>query len=111
MQLLTLFPFEVKYLDVGFKYLGYFLKPNNYIKEVWFWLVKKVEKRIGHRCNRWLTLGGIYSLVKSMMENIPVYWISLAKIPKFILDKIRRKKFSFLWVGKKENPNFHLVKW
>ena len=40
-------PFEVKQLDVGFKYLGYFLNPNNYLKEDWMWLIKKVEKKIG----------------------------------------------------------------
>lgn len=73
VQLKSLFPFEVKSLDVGFKYLGIFLKPNSYLKEDWFWLDKNVEKRIGHWCNRWLTLGGRYILVKSILENIPVY--------------------------------------
>ena len=36
VQLKTLFPFQVKSLDVYFIYLGYYLKPNNYLKEDWF---------------------------------------------------------------------------
>jgi hypothetical protein len=38
-----------------------------------------------------------------------VYWISLAKIPKNILNKIRRRMFSFLWTGKKVKEGMHLV--
>ena len=30
-----------------FKYLGYFLKPNNYMFDVWLWLLKNYENRIG----------------------------------------------------------------
>ena len=56
-------------------------------------------------------MGGRFILVKAMLENIPIYWFSLAKIPKFILDHIRRKIFSFLWGDKKEKPFFHLIKW
>jgi hypothetical protein len=37
--------FEVSPIEVGFKYLGFFLKPNCYIKTDWNWLVKKFEKK------------------------------------------------------------------
>jgi hypothetical protein len=33
----------------------------------------------------------------------------MAKIPKILLNKIRRRMFSFLWTGKKES--IHLVNW
>ena len=36
LQLKSFLPFEVKSLDVGFKYLGYYLMKNNYLKEDWF---------------------------------------------------------------------------
>ena len=47
-EIRNLFPFEVVHIDNDFKYLGYFLKPNNYLKEDWWQLLKKVEKRISH---------------------------------------------------------------
>jgi hypothetical protein len=34
-------PFEVKSIEVGFKYLGYFIKPNCYTLVDWSWLQKK----------------------------------------------------------------------
>jgi hypothetical protein len=40
------FPFEEKKLDDGLKYLGFLLKPNDYIKEDWKWLLKKMDKRL-----------------------------------------------------------------
>jgi len=42
-----IFPFNFVGLDVGFRYLGYYLKPANYRVEDWRWLLKKIEKRIG----------------------------------------------------------------
>jgi hypothetical protein len=77
-----LFPFEVKPVDVGFKYLGCFLKPNCYTKADWIWLEKKIEKRISNWSHRWLTLGGRVTLVKVVLESIPVYWISWRRFQK-----------------------------
>jgi hypothetical protein len=70
LLLKEILPFEVKPLDDGFKYLGFFLKPNCYLINDWRWLLKKVEKKISNWCHRWLTLGGRYILVKSVLESI-----------------------------------------
>lgn len=72
-------------------------------------MVRKVEKRIGKWCNRWLTLGGKFFLVKSILENIPVYRLSLPRIPISILGLVRRMIFSFLWLGSKDKDRYHLV--
>jgi len=47
-------------------------------------------------------------LVKSMLDAIPIYWHSLAFIPKGVLEKI---SFRFLWYQKKESEGIPLVKW
>jgi hypothetical protein len=44
IPLKELLPYEVKYLYDGFKYLGFFLKPNYYQIDDWRWLIKTVEK-------------------------------------------------------------------
>jgi hypothetical protein len=38
-------PFQVFDLDEGLKYLGFLLKPNDYRKIDWRWLIEKLEKR------------------------------------------------------------------
>ena len=94
-------PNDVNSIDIGFKYLGCFLKPNCYKKDDWYWLVRKFEKRIASCTLRWLSLGGRVTLAKSILESILVYWLSLAKIPKSIFNIIRRKMFGFVWFSKK----------
>jgi hypothetical protein len=39
----------------GFKYIGFLLKENGYVKRDWLWLVAKIEKKINTWCNRWLS--------------------------------------------------------
>jgi hypothetical protein len=75
----------------------------------WSWIEKIFEKRISNWSHRWFTLRERVTLVKSVLESIPVYWLSLSKIPKGILDKIRRRMFTFLWDGKKEKKAIHLI--
>ena len=52
------FPFLRVTLDDGLKYLGFFLKPNNYLKKDWTWLIEKLEKRLLSWSHRWLSRGG-----------------------------------------------------
>jgi len=49
-KILILLPFPMDSMDKGFKYLGYFLKPNCYHSEDWCWLLRKMEKRVGLWC-------------------------------------------------------------
>jgi hypothetical protein len=41
--------------------------------------------------------GGGVILVKSVLEDIPIYWVSLDFILKGVLEMIRRINFRFLW--------------
>jgi len=66
-------PYHVTSVDLGFKYLRCFLKPNYYKKTDWFWLVRNFEKRIAIWSLRWLSLGGRVRLSKVVLESIHVY--------------------------------------
>jgi hypothetical protein len=100
-----------KKLEEGLKYLGFVLKPNDYRKEDWKWLLKKMEKRLLSWSHRWLSRAGRLVLVKSVLEAIPVYWMSLSWIPKGILEAARNSPFRFLWSGKKESHVTPWVRW
>jgi hypothetical protein len=88
-----LFPFEQQELDKGLKYLGFQLKPNNYRKGDWKWLIAKLEKRLKGWSFRWLSRAGRLVLEKYVLESIPVYWMSLAWIPKGVLEIARKNLF------------------
>lgn len=110
-KILDLFPFDHRKIDDGIKYLGYTLKPNGYSKINWAWLIEHVEHKIGLWCYRWLSLGGRLTLIKSVLEGIPIYWMTLYKIPKSILNFLKKYAASFLWSGNSLPGKIHLTKW
>jgi hypothetical protein len=79
--------------------------------EDWRWLLAKFEKRIGHWCNRWLSLGGHFVLIKVVLESQPVYWMALVVIPVSVLNKLRQLMFSFLWSRCSEKQHLHPCRW
>ena len=80
------------------KYLGFHLKPCKYLLKDWDWLIPKVEKRIKNWSYRWLSNGGKLTLVKSVLEAIPVYWMHFLN-PVGIIEKITKLCFKFVWSG------------
>lgn len=54
---------------------------------------------------------GTTDLVKPILVTIPVFFHSLAYIPKGVLEKIRKKCFKFLLTDKKDNEGIPVVKW
>ena len=101
----------MKHIDKGFKYLGYFLRPTNYGTKDWRWLVKRFKKKISLWSYRLLTLGSIITHIKAVLTGLPIYWFSLAKIPKAILNHLRQCIFSFLWGSCDGRSKMHLVDW
>jgi hypothetical protein len=107
----SLFSFEVQDFDDGIKYLGFYLKPNCYKKYDWHWLIAKLEKCLKCWSFHWLSRVGRLTLAKSVLEAIHVYWMSLAWIPKGILEKLRRICFKFIWSGSHDKHTSPWARW
>ena len=110
-QAKSLIPVSISQIDEGFKYLGFHLKPNSYSTQDWMWLYKKIESRILLWTNHFLSRGGRLVLLKAVLQSIPVYWASIAHIPKGIIAKIRKKCINFLWTTRSKKEGIPLVKW
>ncbi len=104
-------PFSRKLLVDNFKYLGFHLKPKPYRKYDLMWLFVKVEKRLKHWSYKWLSREGILVLIKSALEEIPVYWMALKWIPKGILKSIIKIYRRLIWIGSKEEVDLPYVRW
>ena len=72
-------------------------------------MVEKFEKRIKYWVFRLISIGGILTLLKAILTGIPIYCISLSQVPKSILNILRIIMFNFLWSGKVEGNNIHMV--
>ena len=68
-----LLPFRFSHLNLGFTYLGYFLKPTGYLVRDSHWLITRFEKPINHWTYKLLSLGGRLVLIRSILSNLPVY--------------------------------------
>jgi hypothetical protein len=110
-KLRSTFNIQIISIDEGMKYLGFYLKPNNYRVADWKWMIQKVEKRIGNWSFHWLSMGGRLILAKSVLQSLPVYWLSLVKIPSSILHRIQQLIAKFIWRGARKSTGFHLTKW
>lgn len=52
-----------------------------------------------------LSIGGRVTLIKSTLSNLPLYYMSLFPIPKWVFGEIIKIKRQFLWSGNKEKKS------
>jgi len=69
----NLLPFQSLNVGEGIKYLGFHVKPNDYTKEDWMWMVAKVERKINSWCHKWLSRAGKFIPVKSVIKATTVF--------------------------------------
>ncbi|KAG5569955.1 hypothetical protein H5410_059721 [Solanum commersonii] len=93
------------------KYLGLPLGGKNKELEVWNVVLERCEKKLARWKSQYLSLGGRVTLIKSVLDGLPTYMMSLFPISKNIEKKINRLRRSFLWQGNKEKRGYNLVKW
>lgn len=105
------FPFTIQKIEDGLKYLGYRLKPHGYKIADWTWLTAKVEKRLNVWYHRYLSRAGRLVLINAVLEATPMYWMTLAWIPRGILNRLQNICCRFVWKGNQPGRLFAWVKW
>ncbi|XP_028085774.1 uncharacterized protein LOC114286748 [Camellia sinensis] len=78
-----------------------------------FWnpIVEKIRKRLEGWNRALLSRRGRYTLVKTVLSGIPIYFMSVFKIPVKVAKSIEKSMRDFLWEGKDEKKKDHLVNW
>lgn len=82
--------FPMKYLEV---LLGAKFKD----KYTWELVIEMFENRLMGWKRNFLSKGGRFTLIKSTMSNLPVYYLSILTIPKDIAKKLDNIQCRFLW--------------
>jgi len=101
------FPFALLQLKDDPRYLGYKLKPLRYKIEDWIWLITKMERQLNIWYHKYLSRAGRLVLIKSILEATPVYWMSLAWIPRGILSRIQTSIADSSGKGKNQGKFLH----
>lgn len=93
-------------------YLGVPLHWKKLSTSDWQPLITKIENRLQTWKYSLLSLGGRVTLLNSVLTSIPLYWLSIYRLPVNIRHKIDRIRKKFLWSGPNSTKKkYHLVKW
>ena len=84
---------------------------NPRIKMFWEPVVRKIRKRLDGWKSSFLSRGGRLSLLESVLSFVPIYFLSLLKIPGSVAKKIESLMRDFLWEGCDGEVGDHLVSW
>ena len=92
-------------------YLGIPLGTNMRKVASWQCIVDKIQKKLSSWKSSCLSRAGRLVLIKSVLNCLPIYYLSLFKLPKKVANEIGRIQRQFLWNGNKNGKFLPLVKW
>ena len=92
-------------------YLGMPLGDNPCRVDFWGPVIEKISKRLEGWLKGCLSRGGRLTLIQSVLESIPIYYLSLFKIPISVCNIIEKLMRDFFWEGYGERVCDHIVNW
>ena len=92
-------------------YLGLPLGAPNRASSVWDGVEEKMRRRLALWKHQYLSKGGRITLIKSTLASIPLYQMSVFRMPKSMARRIEKLQRDFLWGGANGGNKAHLVKW
>ena len=82
-----------------FNYLGFPLGDHMNKRSAWKPVVEKIRNRLASCKAKILSKAGRLTLIKSVLNSLPVYYMSMFKMPKAIALKIVSLRRKFFWSG------------
>ncbi|RVX14550.1 LINE-1 reverse transcriptase-like [Vitis vinifera] len=74
-----------------------------------------VEERFRKRLTMWkkqyLSKGGRATLIRSTLSNLPIYYMSVLRLPSSVRSRLEQIQRDFLWGGGSLERKPHLVRW
>ncbi|KAL6340700.1 hypothetical protein AAG906_014390 [Vitis piasezkii] len=92
-------------------YLGLPLGAPNKASSVWDGVEEKVRRRLARWKRQYISKGGRITLIRSVLASMPIYHMSLFRMPKSVARRLDKVQRDFLWGGGSEERKAHLIKW
>jgi hypothetical protein len=100
-----------KHGSIPFWYLGLPVGANPKRISTWEPMVDGIRRRLRGWRSRYVSLGGRIVLINSVLNSIPIFYLSFLKLPVVVLKKLIRIQREFLWGGVKGGRKVSWVKW
>ena len=98
-------------MKVPFTYLGMEVGGNHRRTNFWDKVIEKIRKKLDMWKGKFLSMAGRICMLKSVLSSIPLFYMPFYKIPKLVVDTIKKILRKFLWGWGKEGKNIAWVAW
>ncbi|PWA68757.1 hypothetical protein CTI12_AA301610 [Artemisia annua] len=83
--------------SIPFRYLGLPVGANPKFKSVWDPVIESLRNRLAKWKTKFISRAGRVVLLKSVLNSLPLYFMSLFKVPVCVLEEIEKIRRSFFW--------------
>ncbi|KAJ0716245.1 putative reverse transcriptase zinc-binding domain-containing protein [Helianthus annuus] len=94
-----------------FIHLGLPIGANMNLARNWKSVVEVFRNRLSLWKAKTLSYGGRITLIKSVLNSLPTYYLSLFKAPVKVLNALDKIRRVFFWGGSEEKAKMNLVAW
>jgi len=91
-------------------YLGLPLRANHKSMDIWSTVIERIE-RLDAWKGMYLSKGGKLTMLKSVLANLPIYFLSMFSPPQKVIARIEHIQRNFLWDTYEGDKRLHLVGW
>ena len=70
-----------------------------------------MRRRLALWKRHYLSKGGRITLIKSTLASIPIYQMSIFRMPKSVVKRLEKLQRDFLWGGGSTGRKIHLINW
>lgn len=86
-------------MSFPFAYMGISFRSNLGVRGLRDPILEKISKKLASWKHKQLSLGRRVYLLNSMLNSLSLFYLSLFKIPRKMVNKIVRLQIIFLWRG------------
>ena len=81
----------------------------NKASSVWDGVEERVRRRLALWKQQYISKGGRITLIKSTLASMPIYQMSLFRMPMIVARRLEKVQRDFLWGGGNSERKAHLV--